>query len=312
MIYAYAIEPKALIAWAKNRWATKFIMDNFGIGKSRLFAEFPQLKNWRKQLRRSFDTLSDKEKTNAVELFKHLTEKCIVSEPFEYDGNLAWIDNAIIEMDKQNFQAIIAEENLKNTPCVLKSNYSGEWPSKYWEVDDGVVIPRQAEFIANAVYPMIRNSQKVVFIDPYFRIDKPKWHAPLKSIFDKVSADRKKSCKKIDFEIHIGDFQELSEKFYKDENGPKLYKILPEGASVTVFRWKQRSNGEKLHNRYILTDIGGVQFGIGLDEGKEGETDEITLMNRRQYLTRWEQYCSDSPAFELDFKFSVVKDKGTE
>ena len=42
---------------------------------------------------------------------------------------------------------------------------------------------------------------------------------------------------------------------------------------MKVRRLKQKQDGEKLHNRYILTDLGGVTFGTGLDEGKKGETD---------------------------------------
>lgn len=51
-----------------------------------------------------------------------------------------------------------------------------------------------------------------------------------------------------------------------------------------------------LHNRYILTDLGGVAFGIGLDDGKKGETDDITLMNRDLYELRWSQYGGDPPS----------------
>jgi len=60
--------------------------------------------------------------------------------------------------------------------------------------------------------------------------------------------------------------------------------------------------GQRLHNRYILTDIGGVRFGAGLDENRDdpgGDTDEVSLMNRETYLKRWDQYASEEPAFEL-------------
>jgi hypothetical protein len=49
----------------------------------------------------------------------------------------------------------------------------------------------------------------------------------------------------------------------------------------------------------ILTDIGGVSFGVGLDDGADGETDEVTLLDDKTYRFRWTQYMSPEPAFEL-------------
>jgi hypothetical protein len=46
--------------------------------------------------------------------------------------------------------------------------------------------------------------------------------------------------------------------------------------------------------------LGGVTFQHGLDEGQHGETDDVSLMERDQYLLRWSQYCSSQPAFDLD------------
>jgi hypothetical protein len=43
---------------------------------------------------------------------------------------------------------------------------------------------------------------------------------------------------------------------------------LLSGVSVEFVRWRQKAGGDKLHNRYVLTDIGGVSLGVGLDEGQ--------------------------------------------
>ena len=44
------------------------------------------------------------------------------------------------------------------------------------------------------------------------------------------------------------------------------------------------------HDRHILTDIGGVSFSAGLDEGDENETEEISLLTMEVYRLRWNQY----------------------
>ena len=63
----------------------------------------------------------------------------------------------------------------------------------------------------------------------------------------------------------------------------------------------QRSGGEKLHNRYLLTEIGGVSLGLGLQETLErdhGETDDICRLSSTQHEMRWGQYVS-ARAFDL-------------
>jgi|SRR5262249_19091083 len=74
--------------------------------------------------------------------------------------------------------------------------------------------------------------------------------------------------------------------------------IIPKGMKVRLVRWCQRDGGEKLHNRFILTDMGGVRFGVGLDDGADGETDEIELLGDETYKLRLAQYTSTS-AFDL-------------
>jgi hypothetical protein len=56
--------------------------------------------------------------------------------------------------------------------------------------------------------------------------------------------------------------------------------------------------GDRLHNRYVLTDLGGVTLGIGLDAGNEGETDDLVLLSRAQYTHRWSQYVGNDGTLE--------------
>lgn len=57
----------------------------------------------------------------------------------------------------------------------------------------------------------------------------------------------------------------------------------------------QRGRG---HNRYILTDLGGVSFSHGLDTGRDGETDDIHRLDLDQYIYHCKQYNPTAPAFD--------------
>lgn len=74
--------------------------------------------------------------------------------------------------------------------------------------------------------------------------------------------------------------------------------VISNGLKVTLYQWRERPGGQKLHNRYILTDLGGVSFHHGLDTGADGETDDLTRLDLDQYLFRCKQYDPAAPAFD--------------
>ena len=53
------------------------------------------------------------------------------------------------------------------------------------------------------------------------------------------------------------------------------------------------------HNRYVLTDLGGVSLGIGLDADAAGETDDLLLLPQDRYVRRWAQYAEEDSSFYL-------------
>jgi hypothetical protein len=55
-----------------------------------------------------------------------------------------------------------------------------------------------------------------------------------------------------------------------------LQDIIPAGLTLTVVRW----NHDELHNRYILTDQGGIHIGEGLDQAnpKAARTDDLLML----------------------------------
>lgn len=72
--------------------------------------------------------------------------------------------------------------------------------------------------------------------------------------------------------------------------------------TVLLKRWRQNQSGEQLHDRYILTNIGGVEFSKGLDDdGNDpvGDRVKVTLLDRDSYNLLWAQYAGPNPAFEL-------------
>jgi hypothetical protein len=80
----------------------------------------------------------------------------------------------------------------------------------------------------------------------------------------------------------------------------RVAELVPEGIQLKVVIWKQNEGGEKLHNRYFLTNMFGVMFGTGSDASGNPdaeESDDIVLLGEGQYHTRYKQYAGSNPAF---------------
>ena len=161
-----------------------------------------------------------------------------------------------------------------------------------WAVSHGRPVARNAAAMAEAVAPLLRCSSTVIFVDPHFSPGNARHRRPFEAFLERMNEQRPgKEPKRV--EVHTAAGNTVTEEFFRGECETRLRRCVPEGIRVLVRRLRKKQGGERLHNRYILTDLGGVTFGIGLDEGAGGETDDLALMDREQYELRWSQYGGD-------------------
>ena len=67
--------------------------------------------------------------------------------------------------------------------------------------------------------------------------------------------------------------------------------ILPEDFKIFIKRFTQRSMGQDLHNRYLLTDLGGINLGHGFDETPRKESyDDFNLLSEKAHSEWWQDY----------------------
>jgi hypothetical protein len=140
-------------------------------------------------------------------------------------------------------------------------------------------------------------------VDPYFTTD-PKWIAVLleclKSCLSAGAQFRR-------IEVHTATKTPFD--ILRKTARERIANRLPPGSEVDFFAWRKIESGEKLHARYVLTDRGGIRFDVGLDEGKPGETTDVSLLSQNLYETRWKEFQPDSQTFELIGQFKLVAAK---
>lgn len=303
MIYEYALEPD-LVASLTERSEARYYYENLGLGQPRLVSRYP--KRWKalalEAVEQRASGLTEKQRTMLVELIQRLSEPMIRRGGSPWDPSRPWLENAEQEHDRKPFRSILALSNPRARQEVLVGRDLDE-QNLLWAAARGATVPRQARPIAELVLPLLRCCGVAIFIDPHFGPENIRHRRPLEAFLESM-VDGRTDLSSLTVEVHTG--TKSTAEFFKRSCENQLSRCIPAGMRVTLRRWTPRPGGEDLHNRYILTDLGGLIFSHGLDEGKPGETDDVNIMDRRQYAFRWEQYAGQSPAFDSSEEPVVV------
>jgi len=288
MVYEYALEPELVATWTDRR-DFRYFIERFGLGQGRVVSRYP--KRWAALVWEAFGGTGDLDRKRLEELLAHFKERMVRRTDIRWEPDLAWLANAEREHERRPFHAILARTNPRRSEYVLIGEEVDELSTPLWSVDRAPPA-REAYEMANALAPLLRCSSVVIFVDPYIGQGRSDHRRTIEAFLDRTMRGRP-GPRPDRVEIHTAAETCGSDDFIR----ARFRGCVPDGLHVVVRRLEQRQSGEKLHNRYVLTDLGGVLFGIGLDQGAAGETEDITLLNRIQYELRWAQYAAgDSPA----------------
>src|SRR5262249_45322192 len=138
--------------------------------------------------------------------------------------------------------------------------------SPLWKLPPGVVVARRPAEMAAAVAAMLRIAETIVLVDPYFSPDSPAHRRTLEAFLRTMLEGRTVGGPgRLEVQTSVG--HTGTRPHFENECKARLPGCIPAGARLKVIRLEERSPGERLHNRYILTDVGGVVFVGGLDHG---------------------------------------------
>lgn len=317
MICEFALEP-ALVATWHDRKQFLFFDEKFGIATRRFNSAYP--KSWIKLVWAAFEAgparHGDLAYKRMTEIVQHLKQYA-VRRPSTFPEIHDWLQRAEHEHGQRPFRAIIALGNPRNQPFVITAETLIQQGHELWVVPEIETTPRTAQQIASAVSSLTRLCRQLVIIDPYFEPSQPRFAQPLKAVLaschDNIGG---MGCLQVELHTCI-DRRFKSWEKGEDRNPAEeakafadlsrqcqagLPRLLPSGMTLKVVVWKQRPKGEKLHNRYLLTDLFSVMFGTGVDQADDPadqETDDITPLTESQHQTRRNQYTGVSPAFDL-------------
>lgn len=304
MIHAFAVEPALMPTWAKPL-EFRYYLEKFGVGNPRAVLELPGAVEWRRLAAAAAKEtgLTGLDMTRLTELLRVMTEQMCRRDDIRYDASSPWRRNAEREFERRAFAAILASENPSNHSGVIAGDPTGD---PRWECARGHCVERSGVAIARVLKPLLQNARELHFIDPHFSPETRRHRDVLEALLWVIARARTRPrllC------IHCED--KATFKFFS-EKAMTMARWVPRGLQVTFQRWCVHDEGEDLHNRYVLCELGGVTLGRGLDEGRRGQTDDVSLLTREQFQVRWAQYAKANGSLTLtDVPQAVVGEAGS-
>jgi hypothetical protein len=278
MLNEYAIEPELFDNWERFR----YLIEKFGVENGRLISQYPL--EWRKAVYNATIGFKPVQRSYVEECLRRLV---LMSRNGEWNDELNWLENAIEEHSKRSFHAIISNINPNNHSHVLINEeiHDGQ---PLMQASRSVQIKRTSQEMALCVKNLFYSSKQIMFIDPHFSKANNRHFRPLGEFLKLIEEARNLRGVSVNWlEYHTDN--KTDESFFKNRCDQRLPVLIPQGMILQIVRWPE----DELHNRFILTDIGGVMFGTGLDDNEDGNStdwEDVNLLDYSHYQELWRKH----------------------
>lgn len=298
MHFEYAIEPRAIASsWEK----CLYLSEKFGFDKGRVLALYPR--RWLAMALEEVDAgVPPKQKTRIHAKLRALKRDCSIASGRNYyvdldsDPMQSWLKNALEQQGINPFHAIIATNNPEEKEFVLTVDQIEETHPLMVMATSDIEIPSNIDSLSRSFQILLQSGSQIAFVDRYFSLYDRDYRRLLYRCLQIVKrSNPKKDCK---IEIH-----------YRSKNMPSIADLdrdyclfteaIPEGMFVDMYCWSELEGGEDFHDRYLLTDKGGIKIGRGFKVIGSEKTVNLNLMNLENSRKRLDSFSINSPVYEL-------------
>ena len=210
-----------------------------------------------------------------------------------YSGTDGWLKNALSLMATHPFHAVIASENpAGSTGVLLAGEFAKDEPPYKVVLED--FIPRKAPDLAACAGLLLEHCEEIRFVDPHFDPSEPRFRNTFETMLQLCKTGSLKTL-----EIHREKPNPFIPGVQEAKYRRQLELLVPARATLRVYFWSQHPGGLGLHPRFLLTDLGGIHFENGLDEGDPGEATLVKPLTHEVWQKCRAFYCKQSAAFTL-------------
>ncbi|MAC89604.1 MULTISPECIES: hypothetical protein [Maricaulis] len=303
MLYEYAVDPEITrreVAELQHLFAL------FGLDRGRYISKFPE----RRWLRLAYQAVAGRpeveKKRIEILLGRAKSDKLFFSYR-NYDPNIGWSDNVVAEHTARPFQAIIAEEADPGVAAWVASENVDEG-HELFACAPTCRVPRTAAAIAEKLAPIAMAGNRFVLVDPYLDLRNLKGQDHRSTIRELLGLLAANGLENVTLELHWRTHDTRPpESFVVSHASGWCKGILPAGYKLEIYEWSERQGGEDFHDRFFLTDAGGVVVGAGFEVIGAHEQVQIGLLAPADVASHLADLDPANGAFDLVFGPVIVE-----
>jgi hypothetical protein len=290
MIYDYAIQPEALVAinglWQRHA--------DLGVSSGRVIAEVPG-ESWRESVSKQLDAFDPaiigtqgyrKLEDWLCNLAKNGTLR---RRPQESSATATadWIATVCAENQRLPFRAIVSNNKGLFPGCDNVINKTDiDLAHERWQVPRSVEVRRQINSIAAVMKPLATLSHDLLFVDPFFARRTDAFGAIAKIIAEAQNATFPLRYVEVHTEVKESQTMKCAKQNIRDTFPEMMHHF-----GVKKEKWKLTVRiRSRLHDRFLMTDLGGISLSAGFDDAVRRPTQIATLLEEQLWLNRQMEY----------------------
>lgn len=273
MLREFAVEPALLGEYSEFR----YLSEKFGVQKARMIAEFPR--KWRRLVYDSASGFTELQKKRLEEWLAR-KETFLVPSGRVCDSSDDWLLSAELAHTSRPFHAILATANPRGHEKVLLPHDIPLENEPLFKTPHECFMTRKPEEFAAIGDLLLRSSRQIIFVDPHASASK-RWCEALSAMLD---------CAHPEAAIRYCSIDIPEKRNYRLDEIKKYWpRSIPKGKTLE-FILLDKDAGMDTHNRFILTERGGIKFAWGLDTSTDGSKDVVNVMAEETHVEMFEGY----------------------
>ncbi len=307
MHHEYAVEPAAI---GSNWEIFRYVFEKFGFQKGRLISRFPG--PWPRLVIEAAAQagVGDIAYAKIVEKLRQGRRTALVRTGRDYDPILgSWVENAAASHAIRPFRGVIAQQGAElDDVAISLAELDDDHPLMVAPTSRD--IPRTTTDIAGACFLLLYAAREINLVDPYFNFVSvgQDYRGPLEQMMHALQDAGKAN---VHIRIHYSArYAHSSQAEILNDPGRWVNVTIPTGYELHLYAWEQRQGGERLHDRFLLCDCGGMTVGTGFSASAPQENATFMLLDSDHARELRSKFADDSTAYTQAERGVRVKSNG--
>jgi hypothetical protein len=301
MLVEHFVDPEFLITAASKIRNYKEFIREFGRQSPRVIGKIQKFRKFQSNvIQLQGAEACELAQGRLIEILNVIKEKSLVDRNSQYDGEKSYLVNFINAHQQIPANIFCIGQQYDPLSKGVRHIFNKNFDDGIDSLNNQIVVQKSSDKMAEAARDFLRLSKHITFVDPYLS-DRPNMLNPMLKFIEVSAINSPTSEKHINI-IFKGGSNKAPTPLHLLNKITAVINCQELGiSSIKVSSLLERETGdrEKFHNRYMITELGAMIWGIGLDETTSEVSDDVVLMNDELYDKRYGQYC-ELKAFNVE------------